>query len=173
MAEKTQAPEKSWKAPLGIVLDVIVRDGKILLLKRKGEVFRGLWGFPGGKIEFGEGLKEAALREALEETGVECEFVALRGVASEIVKPENPDAPEQDKHFLLFICSLKPKSLATSHSVEGEIEWFDLDKLPEKMVPSDKLLVTEFTGESKHVVPSHSIFLRQSGQDYFIESFHG
>lgn len=42
-------------------------EGKILMIFR-----RGVWDFPKGKVESGEGNKEAAVREVLEETGVEC-----------------------------------------------------------------------------------------------------
>lgn len=42
-------------------------EGKILMIFR-----RGVWDFPKGKVESGEGEKEAAVREVLEETGVEC-----------------------------------------------------------------------------------------------------
>ena len=42
-------------------------EGKILMIFR-----RGVWDFPKGKVESGEGDKEAAVREVLEETGVEC-----------------------------------------------------------------------------------------------------
>ncbi|MEP9369487.1 NUDIX hydrolase [Xanthobacter sp. VNH20] len=51
-------------------LAVVVRAGKVLLVQRANPPDQGLWGFPGGRIEWGETAAEAAVRELLEETGV-------------------------------------------------------------------------------------------------------
>lgn len=56
--------------PIPAVIAVIVHEGRTLLVRRANPPDAGLWGFPGGKIEFGETVKEAAMRELLEETGV-------------------------------------------------------------------------------------------------------
>ncbi len=42
-----------------------------MLVRRANPPDAGLWGFPGGKIEFGETVKDAAMRELREETGYE------------------------------------------------------------------------------------------------------
>ena len=173
MSNSQNGDGKDWRKPSAIVLNAIMHDNKILLLKREGEKFQGHWGFRGGKIEFGENIKDAALREALEETGLDCEFVALRGISSEIIKPQDPDSPKEDEHFLLFVCQLKPKHLQLARSIEGQVEWFDLVKLPEKIIPSDAIMVKEFLVENQRSLPAHSIFLRQTGQNYFVEAFHG
>ena len=49
---------------------VVLRDGKILLVKRGIAPSKGLWAIPGGALELGETLQRAAEREILEETGV-------------------------------------------------------------------------------------------------------
>ena len=49
---------------------VVIRDGKILLVKRGVAPSKGLWAIPGGSLELGETLQQAAEREILEETGV-------------------------------------------------------------------------------------------------------
>jgi len=49
---------------------VVILDGKILLVKRGIEPSKGLWAIPGGSLELGETLQQAAEREILEETGV-------------------------------------------------------------------------------------------------------
>jgi 8-oxo-dGTP pyrophosphatase MutT (NUDIX family) len=61
---------------------VVVEDGDRVLLVRRGAGFRawpGLWCFPGGMLEAGEGPEEAALREVTEETGLEVELCATVG----------------------------------------------------------------------------------------------
>jgi ADP-ribose pyrophosphatase YjhB (NUDIX family) len=46
-----------------------MRDGKILLHKRNGGSFHGLWAFPGGHLENGESFIQGSLRELEEEAG--------------------------------------------------------------------------------------------------------
>jgi 8-oxo-dGTP diphosphatase len=47
----------------------VIRDGRILLVQEGKEICRGQWSLPGGRVEPGEGVAEAAVREVLEETG--------------------------------------------------------------------------------------------------------
>ena len=59
------------ESPILLAVSVAaVRDGKVLLVKRGRSPSKGLYAFPGGRVEPGETLEEAARRELLEETGV-------------------------------------------------------------------------------------------------------
>lgn len=49
---------------------VVIRDGKVLLVRRGRAPGKGLWAIPGGSVELGESLQAAAEREILEETGI-------------------------------------------------------------------------------------------------------
>lgn len=51
-------------------LAVLIRDDHVLLVKRRNEPDAGLWGFPGGHVDFGETAMDAASRELQEETGI-------------------------------------------------------------------------------------------------------
>lgn len=51
-------------------LAVMIREGRVLLVKRRNEPDAGKWGFPGGHVEYGETALQAAARELREETGV-------------------------------------------------------------------------------------------------------
>jgi 8-oxo-dGTP diphosphatase len=56
--------------PVAAVLGVIVHESRVLLVRRSNPPDAGFWGFPGGKIEAGETIEQAALREVNEETGL-------------------------------------------------------------------------------------------------------
>lgn len=58
------------RTPLLGALAVVLQDNHVLLVQRGKQPDAGLWGFPGGHVEWGETALEAARRELLEETGV-------------------------------------------------------------------------------------------------------
>jgi ADP-ribose pyrophosphatase YjhB (NUDIX family) len=58
----------------------ILRDGRLLLVKRLKDPEAGCWNLPGGKVEFGEHAAEAAQREIAEELGIEILVTRLLGV---------------------------------------------------------------------------------------------
>ena len=49
---------------------IVIRDNKVLLVKRSLPPGKGLWAIPGGRVELGETLQETAEREVREETGI-------------------------------------------------------------------------------------------------------
>lgn len=62
------------KGPIDVVAGVIIWEDRVLLhQRRKGDMLEGTWEFPGGKVEEGEGQKEALKREILEELNLEIE----------------------------------------------------------------------------------------------------
>ncbi|SDE25169.1 NUDIX hydrolase [Ruegeria marina] len=56
--------------PLIGALAVVIHDDHVLLAQRGKDPGRGLWGFPGGHVEWGETVRDAAVRELFEETGI-------------------------------------------------------------------------------------------------------
>jgi len=68
----------------------VVDDGRILLVPHyRTDAGAVPWVVPGGEVEFGEGLKEAAVREFYEETGLQAEVAGLLSV-SEVILSERP-----------------------------------------------------------------------------------
>lgn len=102
---------------------VIIRGKQVLLVKRKFEPFKGMWVVPGGFVEEGETVEEAARREALEETGVKVKLVKLVGVYSD---------PKRDPRGNISVAFIaKPLSGKLKGDVEVEdVKWFNLDELP-------------------------------------------
>ncbi|PIW29550.1 MAG: phosphohydrolase [Rhodobacterales bacterium CG15_BIG_FIL_POST_REV_8_21_14_020_59_13] len=81
------------KLPLTCVGVVCRRGADVLLVKRGREPLKGKWSIPGGKMEFGETVREAALRELKEETGIEARITRLIDVVDSIM---------EDQHYVLI-----------------------------------------------------------------------
>lgn len=64
----------------------VFRDGRVLLARRARAPLRGLYSLPGGVVEIGETLREAALRELDEEVGVKATIVAFNDHVESIVR---------------------------------------------------------------------------------------
>lgn len=63
--------------PILAVSLAVFREGKVLLATRTQAPAKDVWSLPGGKVESGETLEEAAIREMREETGVTAEIIAF------------------------------------------------------------------------------------------------
>jgi 8-oxo-dGTP pyrophosphatase MutT (NUDIX family) len=87
----------------GIVVGAIVHltdsQGKVLLQRRKTGALAGYVGLPGGKVNYGEDVVSAGLRELREETGLIAEDARLAGVYSEVSFVDG----SADAHYVLFV----------------------------------------------------------------------
>jgi len=125
---------------------VMIKDEKILLLDRKEGRLRS-WAFPGGKVESGETLEECALREAKEETGIDCKFIKFVSTVHNLF--------ENDFSSLCFFALLEPLSFDFIESHEGPLKWFDVDKLPSNLLPMDKHVVENLMGNKMNILTTN------------------
>jgi 8-oxo-dGTP diphosphatase len=79
-------PREYPKAPLLGVGAVVLHRGKVLLVCRAQEPCKGEWTFPGGLVELGETLRQAAERETFEETGIRIRAGEVLEVVDSLVK---------------------------------------------------------------------------------------
>ena len=135
--------------PTPIVGALIRRDSRYLLIRRNSDPYKGLWALVGGKWDFGEELETAVMREVKEETGLDSDFVALRGLVNERFIEGNAGA-----HFLIFVCEVTAASGPAREQHEGAVAWFarpEIDNLASQnaIIPSDYAMLTEFAGASQ------------------------
>lgn len=76
----------------------VIRDGRVLIVRRGGTFGRGIYTLPGGVVEAGETLTQAVIREVQEETQVAIEPVALAGYREMIMRD---DAGKTSRHFVI------------------------------------------------------------------------
>jgi ADP-ribose pyrophosphatase YjhB (NUDIX family) len=103
---------------------VAIDDGRLLLVRRRNEPGRGSWSVPGGRVEAGETVQEAVVRELLEETGVEGVVMGLIGVAERI---------GDDHHFVILDYAVEVLAPAppSAGSDADEARWVPLNDVAE------------------------------------------
>lgn len=65
---------------------IVVKDGRVLLIRRGKEPSYGLWSIPGGAVNLGEELRAAAQREVREECGIEIDVTDMVEVLDRVVR---------------------------------------------------------------------------------------
>jgi len=95
MAEGRTYPSR----PILAVSAAIIRDGKVLIVRRARPPAGGLYTLPGGGVEVGENLVQAVVREVQEETGLAVEPVALAGYREAIVRDGEGRV---ERHFVIL-----------------------------------------------------------------------
>jgi 8-oxo-dGTP diphosphatase len=110
---------------------VIVADGAILLVQRGHEPQLGRWSVPGGRVEPGETLAEAAAREAYEETGLEVR------IGAELWSLTIPDG---DRSFEVhdFAATVTGGKLRAGDDA-ADVRWIPLDELDQWPLTEDLL----------------------------------
>ena len=94
-------------------------DGRIILLRRGFDPGKGLWTFPGGFVDLGESVEDAAVREAMEELEIDIELGPLVGVYS-----------RADERVVLVVYRATTTQTPRTTDEATEVRAFAPDELP-------------------------------------------
>ncbi len=123
------------ETPLVGVGAIIIENARVLLVKRAHPPLQAQWSIPGGVLEVGELVLEAAIREAREETGLIVETADLLGVYDRVLR--NAEQRVQYHYVLIdFLCRKVGGELAAA-SDAAEVRWFTREELPELHLAED------------------------------------
>lgn len=115
------------KRPYVGVAIIVIKDGKVLLGKRKNSHGSGTWHFPGGHLEFNESIEACARREVFEETGLRIKNIRLGPYTNDMF------AKEQKHYITLFaVAEYDSGVLELKEPEKCETwDWFEWARLPQ------------------------------------------
>jgi 8-oxo-dGTP diphosphatase len=122
-------PPESYRERITLGVGAVVWNerGEVLLVRRSNRPRQNEWSLPGGRVEFGETLRDALTREVREETGLRIEILGLIDVA-ELV--QDATAGAEDKHFVLVdFCARALSGDMVAGSDAADARWFPLAEI--------------------------------------------
>ena len=125
--------------PLIGIAVILKKETNILIGKRKSKHANGMWGFPGGHLEYGESFEDTAIRETEEETGLIIEDPKFWWL-------ENVIFPDENKHYLTVFMTadwIKGKPKVTEPDKCAEWLWAPWNEMPQPVMPGIKMLMDE------------------------------
>ena len=132
-----RARRRSWSMsddvfPKVMTLLMVVQNGRVLLGEKKRGFGAGFWNGFGGKVEDGEGVDEAALRELQEECGIDAVDMSKRGVLQFVY-----DDQSRPMEVHVYHCSQFTGDIVETDEMRPR--WWAIEKIPlEKMWPDDE-----------------------------------
>src|SRR5579864_6320342 len=131
--------------PLVGVGAIIIENHRVVLVKRAHPPLQAQWSIPGGVLEVGELVREAAVREAHEETGLIVEPGELLGVYDRVLR--HADQRVQYHYVLIdFLCRRVGGELQAADDA-AEVRWFTREELPALNLAEDTLDVIRMRSE--------------------------
>lgn len=116
---------------------LVEQDNRVLLVRRVNEPYRGLWSIPAGFVNADEDPAEAAVRECLEETGLE---VALCGILEIRHGREHPRGAD----FVIFYRGRVTGGTLHAGDDADSAEWFERGSLPGLAFESTKYILAHY-----------------------------
>jgi 8-oxo-dGTP pyrophosphatase MutT (NUDIX family) len=122
-----RAPKANSVVPSANVI-VINDEGKILLIQRTDN---DNWAVPGGAMDLGESMVDAAVRETLEETGIHCEITGLVGIYTDPRHVIHYTSNNEVRQEFSIVFTARPLSGEPTPSDESsEVRWVEPDAIP-------------------------------------------
>lgn len=128
----------------------IVNENSEILLQKRSEV-EELWGLPGGAIEIGESIEEAAIREIKEETGLEVSIDYLVGVYSKYFT-QYPNGDKAQSICHCFKATITRGILSIDNEETFDLKFFDKSSIPQLFVKQHSDMINDFFEGRKGVV---------------------
>jgi len=129
-----QPPQKAYGSTVTVVAAVLKHAGRVLLTRRYDDAhLGGLWEFPGGKVEKGESLEEALIREIREELGIRIKLGPL-------IRDETFAYDDRTVHLHFFDCRVlkgEPRAIGVAEMAwvfPAELDRYCLLKANAKLV---------------------------------------
>jgi len=118
---------------------LVVQDGRVLLVRRVNEPFRGMWTLPAGFVNGGEDPAEAAQRECLEETGLSVRVTRVYDIVSGREHPRGAD------FVIVYQAEITGGEMKAEDDADA-VEWFDKDHLPRLAFLATQKVLQSFYG---------------------------
>ncbi len=132
---------------------IIRNENKEILLQERTD--RNMWGLPGGCQELGEDLRETAIREAYEETGIKLNIenlVLINTLSGDLRKNSYPNGDIVYNNTSLYLADVSINSLENlkGDSETKRLKFFSLDDVPSNLMDKDLILEYKKYLESKN-----------------------
>lgn len=106
---------------------LVIDEGRLLLVRRRFEPFKGCWDVPGGFLAEGEHPEAGAVRELKEETGLDIHLTGLIGIFMDVYETSG------DATLNVFYSGEVASGMAAAGSDATDLRWFAIEDIPEQI----------------------------------------
>ncbi len=122
---------------------IVIKDNKILLIKRSIDPEPGKWALPGGYLSWDETTEEGVIREVREETGIGVKIIKLFGVYSD---PYRVKTEALQNVAIVYLVEPVSNTFAAPLDEVEEVEWVSLDAIPKGLAFDHNKMIEDYKG---------------------------